>query len=519
MPVITYSQLDGFLKTLKPGNTQSASCQAFLFHGNEYLYRTALAAVRNTLMPETADKMNYETVDGDTGYLREAIERICTVSLLAGPKIVAVIDSKIFYSKHDHERILQKMKNAFDRHDLKSASRLFVRLLSLLKITYADLDHDSLKKSVQVNQEDLVWLKKVADYCRSKQVEIPPAIDLSEELNRIINKGFPRGNYFVMTSDLVDKRRRLYKSFESQGLVIDCSVPKGDRKADRDIQQKVMEHAVADILNQYGKTIAADARSKLYDITGFDLRSIANNIKKLIDYIEPRTDITIEDVSLILKRSKQDPIYALTNAFADRDINQTLFYINSLLKNNYHPLQILSALLNQTRKLLTARDFIESRFGNVWRQGIGYTQFRRQVIPALQSYDRVLTDFLGEWHQVIIPPAHDTAITKKQIKSGKARTDLMLLKNPANAYPVYLLLSKAQKFSHAKLVTALHQWGEVDRQLKSSTANPRLIIEKTILSILMEVSQTVDTHRNKAVKSERAATPLKLSGASYDKTI
>ena len=67
MPVITYSQLDGFLKTLKPGNAQSASCQAFLFHGNEYLYRTALAAVRNTLMPETAQKMNPETIDGDTG--------------------------------------------------------------------------------------------------------------------------------------------------------------------------------------------------------------------------------------------------------------------------------------------------------------------------------------------------------------------------------------------------------------------------------------------------------------------
>ena len=41
--------------------------------------------------------------------------------------------------------------------------------------------------------------------------------------------------------------------------------------------------------------------------------------------------ISVADVESVLKRTKKDPIYDLTNAIADRQIEKALFLLNSLL--------------------------------------------------------------------------------------------------------------------------------------------------------------------------------------------
>ena len=90
----------------------------------------------------------------------------------------------------------------------------------------------------------------------------------------------------------------------------------------------------------------------LVEKTGFDLFTFTNNLEKLANFVGDRKQITVADTEAVLTRTKLDPIYALTNAIADRDLEKALYLLKSLFAGGVHPLQALAAITNQTRKLL-----------------------------------------------------------------------------------------------------------------------------------------------------------------------
>ena len=114
-------------------------------------------------------------------------------------------------------------------------------------------------------------------------------------------------------------------------MVVDCSVPKGDRRADRASQDIVLNSQMKEILAAGEKKISNDAYRALVEMTGFDLRMFAANLEKLISYLGERETIAVEDVAAVLQRTKKDPIYELTNAIVERNADNALFFLKSLL--------------------------------------------------------------------------------------------------------------------------------------------------------------------------------------------
>ena len=112
------------------------------------------------------------------------------------------------------------------------------------------------------------------------------------------------------------------------------------------------------------------------------------HVEKLIDFVGARDEITAQDIDAVLKRTKIDPVFELTNAVADRNLQQALFQTNALLGAGWHPLQILSALANQVRKLLVAKDFVHSQWGQPWTSGVSYPLFQKRVMPGIQAFDQ-----------------------------------------------------------------------------------------------------------------------------------
>jgi DNA polymerase-3 subunit delta len=100
-------------------------------------------------------------------------------------------------------------------------------------------------------------------------------------------------------------------------------------------------------------------------------------------------------------------------------------------------------------------------------------------MPAVADFDRKLQKRLEEWELVLKDPASQAKKKKKVTVS----TDLLLAKNPANAYPVYQLLKKSDRFSRSELVRALESLNEADMKLKSSPLDPRLVLERVIMQI------------------------------------
>jgi DNA polymerase-3 subunit delta len=240
-----------------------------------------------------------------------------------------------------------------------------------------------------------------------------------------------------------------------------------------------------EILKPSKKEMDKGAYLVLVDMIGFDLRTFCSSLEKLIDYIGERNTITVADVEAVLKRTKKDPIYDFTNAFADRQIDKVLFFLNSLLAADFHPLQILAAVANQVRRLTLAKDFAKSKQATGWHPDLSYNVFQQSVMPAIVAYDQELLKMLGDWENqesslgdTAKAPARSKVKTKKKIQ-----TDLLLARNPKNAYPVYQLMKKSERYSKSELLAAVGLLRETDRQLKLSGQDPKLILERLVFRI------------------------------------
>jgi len=386
-----------------------------------------------------------------------------------------------------------------DREDISKAGRYLLSLMGQAGLALEDVkDAPGIKTHLIEggSSGDVDWLQMVVSHCLENNLVVPDGSASEKFLQNAIEKGFPKGHYLVFTTDLVDKRRSLYKAIKSAGIVVNCSVPKGDRRADRQVQEAVLRERMQVLLTKSQKRINEPAFRALYDLTGFDLRTFSNNLEKLILYVADRPAITVQDIQAALSRSKQDPIYELTNAISDKNLDSALSLLDSVLGAQMHPLQIFAAIVNHLRKLYIAKNFTESEQGRGFRSDLPFQNFKTQVLPAIQAYDQEMREGYDALTK-ILEPALETETPgkakKKKAKKGAKKkkkapkNDLLLAPNPANAYPVYLLMKKTKRFTLTQLTDIYQYLATADLRFKRSGQNPKIILEEIILKICIEV--------------------------------
>ena len=489
MSEIHFKELKNYLIALEKNRKTEAAAPVYLIFGEELLWNIALEDLLDALIPGRDRSLNYDPVDGTNENIKAAIEGVNTYSLLSGTKVVAIIDSKIFYSKQDEGNLLEKAKEAFDAENMKTAAKYLLSLMGLLNLTFDDITGENRNKALKLDSEkfrDAVWFDKIVTYCTDKKLSIPSEGDNAALLQNAVEKGFPKGNHLIITTDMVDKRRKLYKAIQKKGVVINCSVPKGARRADQLAQEAVLAERMETLLHGSGKTVDRRTFRAMYELTGFDLRIFSENLNTLITYVGDRKKITQDDVEYVLKRTKKDPIYEFTNAISDRDLEKSFFFLDSLLSDNFHPLQIIAAVTNQIRKLLVARGFIESTHGRSWHSGIQYGQFKSSIMPAVQKYDRDILNQLQEWDDTLSKKKEMNKSRSEKVGKKKKKptaTDLVIAKNSQNPYPVYQILLKSEKFTTNELIAAFEKLSEADLRLKSTRQSQKLVLEQAILGI------------------------------------
>ncbi len=302
-----------------------------------------------------------------------------------------------------------------------------------------------------------------------------------DNLQKLIEKGFPPDHHLILTSASADKRRAIFKAIKQKGIAVDCTIPHGNSKADQNQQIRLLREIMQNILGKANKTINNYAYKALIDKTGFDPDVFADNLEKLVSFAGNRNEINVRDVSSLVKRTKQDPIFEFTNAFARKDAEKAIFYNRSLLNAGFHPLQILAAMINQTRKLILAKNFIEKsrQTGqNIWHKNQIYNEFRNITMPEIIKADKSLLEKITTWNDNELSGSKQS---KKQSKSNFK--DIFIVSNPKNAYPVYQTFLKSDNFSMQELADALIELGELDFTLKSSSGAPDIRIENFIISL------------------------------------
>jgi len=249
----------------------------------------------------------------------------------------------------------------------------------------------------------------------------------------------------------------------------------------------IMNATIDAALNKAGKRLSAGGRRQIMSMTGFDLRTLTANLDKLVHYAGERKTISDDDITFVLSRTRKDPIFEFTNAVGDRDLSASLFLLKSLTGDGMHPLQLLSAVANQIRRLLVAKDFLLRSPDINWSPQISFAQFKTHLFPKIQEDDGLLATLLESWEELLQPAENG----KKRKKTPAS--DLVLAKNPKSPFPVFQTLKKADHFSREQLISAMVHLGEVDRRMKSTGQDPLMLLENFLLGFCRK--QTVSAYQ------------------------
>ena len=216
MPLSANKDFQKVIAQLEQGNI----APVYLLHGEDYLVKSALTRLIETLIPESQQNTNLQVVDGSQADFRAILDSVNTFSLFSGRKVVVVQDSRIFYSRSNLPAVFAKSEQAYQVGNVEGAARLLFEVLayagwSLTDVAggaWRDIPADLWQQAVGVDQDKqkMEWLEAVVDHASSKEMEVPRRHDDASLLEEALLQGFPSEQCLVLTTDTVDKRRSLY---------------------------------------------------------------------------------------------------------------------------------------------------------------------------------------------------------------------------------------------------------------------------------------------------------------------
>ena len=96
-----------------------------IFGDEDYLVKEAAQRIIDTILPGKGRELNLETREGDEEDWDKIIQSLNTVALFGSGRVVAVKDTKVFFSKFTSEDMLEKCRERFKAGDLNEAVRIY----------------------------------------------------------------------------------------------------------------------------------------------------------------------------------------------------------------------------------------------------------------------------------------------------------------------------------------------------------------------------------------------------------
>lgn len=455
MPTYKRHQLASVWKNIAAGEIPPL----FLLFGERYLCREVAEELCRRLLPEEQQRrQNLHSIDGDQEDPVATLNTLRTFSMLPGRQVYRVMDSRLFYSKGVAKTLWEKAKQAAEKKELKKAGRLTGQLLDLAGLDGDDAGEELAGLSANrwrallgfaKPREKMVWLVEAlaaaGPAVGRKKAKSADAADLYIES---LEKGLPPNNCLLLIAEAADKRTRLYKYLDKQATIIDLSVDTGASSAARKDQDAVLRDLVQKTLAEMGKTIAPRALTLLLDRVGFHPVAAVMETEKLALSVGDAANIDSDDLEAMIGRTREEALFAFTEAAASRNMDNALKLMGRLLENQVHPLVIVSGLRNHLRKLLFIRA-LEAQKEPPYHPGSDYNSFQRGYLS--------------------------------QLKATRPEWPKMLAGHP---FVVYKLFQQAENFTVATLKSALSEILAADYRLKGSGLPDEVILENMLFRVL-----------------------------------
>jgi len=341
--------------------------------------------------------------------------------------------------------------------DPPRAGKAFVSFLQTAGWSFEELQEDGWKKISDEEWRKTVgpehsairnnWVPQVLAICARFGLTAKETIAQPDLLQDVFEKGLPYGNCLILTADYVDKRKKLFRMISESGGVLYYPKVKGEER-----QKTAFLRAAEDILARRGKKFSLGALQALGQKTGFHLRESLGELEKIIAYTADKEYIDEDAIHEVTGKTKEDSVFDLTSAIVEKDIVRALSTVRDLLDHGVHSLMIVTMLAREVRLLLQGTLLIESGIFNSYRSRMTFSEFRKNVYPHITAMDA------GE---------------------GKKK-NLLFGQHP---YVVYNALKNCGRFSRDELVGYLEQLGEIDRAMKSTGKDPKLLLERFLVEV------------------------------------
>ncbi|MFZ1991516.1 MAG: DNA polymerase III subunit delta, partial [Alphaproteobacteria bacterium] len=392
---------------------------------------------------------NLERFDGRAVTWDRLEASLLTPPFFPGKKVLWVENVPYFFSREQKGELGEQVLRLWSEGKKDEASKLLLDLLAVEGWTQEQWDQlESLSSGPFIDLLDLERpdarneAEALLTYCRSRGMNLSARRGAEDQrLAEWLERGLPDGNFILLTAVQVDRRTRLYKRIEEIGAAFYIGV---DRDRSGKVNRETLTEFIIQRLRKDGKTLDSQARELILIRASDDLRRLSQELQKLALYVGDRTSIRAEDVTAIFTDEGAEWIFDLTKAIGDREAVAALAHLGRLIAQGEHPLKLLGMIAGEVRRLFSARQLLENELRGCWRRGMTYAQYQQSVI-------------------------------KQRVP--------MLTRNP---YVDYMCFQRADKFSIGGLRRYMDEIYAAELCLKSSGANPRLVMERLILEMCLQ---------------------------------
>jgi DNA polymerase-3 subunit delta len=374
---------------------RGASASVYLLHGDELVAREGARAIVDALVPTDRQAWSVETISEDA----EAATvpgRLRTVPLFGGTKVVVVHDTKAFTSKQNVGELFRKSWETWKVRDGEKAARGLLQAVAV-----AGQDRSFLERAAQgelpaalwkdlltipSTNESEQWLRETASHLIAEGSEIPEAAGAATAavFEDLLKQGVPAGAVLILTAEVVDQRRALFKRIAEAGVVVDCGVRAG-KLGETQMKPEVARARIAEAVHRAGKRIDDGATTCILDRTGFSVRTLESELEKILLYVGNRAEVRLADVLAVLSSSRDASIFDLTNAVESRDVAGALRALRALAGQREAAPALLGMIAATIRSLILARCALDGRLEGQFDSRMAYGGFQSRVVPRLAA--------------------------------------------------------------------------------------------------------------------------------------
>lgn len=452
--------------------------RAYVLYGDDsYRRERALRELGDALVPEADRAMNLVETEGAEITWSEVIEQLRTVGMFGGRKVVVVKDAPLGSGfKNAFNRARNSWKEGEEAKKRRAAG-IMMGILGELDWPLEALsdsapDEFSVKAwkdktKAEISEDDAGWMNDLIEFARDEGMT-PRKKEETTELEAFLKSSDPESAVLVVTTPSAAPSGAFFKLIAEHGEVVGFGVSGKDTE-----RRATLKDEVNRMLASSGKKMDSEAMLKLELKAGFNLRNAAAEVEKLILYAGDKKTITAADVEAVVPRTREESIFKLTDALAERNAAAAIGLVDALVAEGYHPLELLGILHTQVKNLFLAAGYaglLSKR--KLWSPGMSYGEFRKRTWPQIQK-------MAGD----------DDKGKKKGRRKSKADKIAELEAPPPPAFPrlhpyvAYNALRRQANFETGEIVRAFARLGEVDDKVKSSSGEPVFLLEQAVLSV------------------------------------